>query len=534
LKRLLLLFSAAVIAFAVVVGTAPGRRDARLGLAPAPARGLQTAIIPNVQRLDAANQDLQFQRIRAAGATAVHLDVPWDRIAPSQRPRSFDPTNPADPAYDWAALDALVLRAHRSGLAPIFIVAGAPNWAQARHHAARRLAGTAHTLHPPNGPYKPSPTAFGQFGTALARRYSGSFQGLPRVSDFIAWNEPNDYPYLTPQRVNGKPFSPFWYRLMLNAFAQGVHGVHADNEVVAGALLYNGAGNKVSPLAFMRDMLCMSKGRKRGKGRKPAPPRPTCKRRSHFDVWTHHPYTRGDPFHHSSNPDDIMLGDLPRMRALLRAALAAHHIVTHQKLQFWVDEFSYDSRPPDPSPKTVPILLHARWVSESLYQMWRSGVSLATWFLLRDEPVAHPARHTWGQSGLYANPSLTDDLTKDQPKPALTAFRFPFVAYRHGKRVSVWGRTPTSTGGSVTIQVGTATGWRTVGHAHANGLGIFRGKLRYGRVRGKIGSLPRQLRYAAGGRTIWTRGKLRAQFQGTTSWPFSLKRPKDRSIVAFG
>ena len=462
------------------------------GIAPAPSRGLQTAVIPNPVGLDAANQDLQFARIRAAGATAVRLAVRWDSVAPSTKPAGFDPTNPGDPAYRWTALDPMVIRAYRNGLNPILLVLGAPIWAQGKRPGVSGQAGPGHRG---PGPYEPNPTALGQFATALAHRYSGAFEGLPRVRDFIAWNEPNNYPYLSPQRVNGKPFSPYWYRLMVNAFALGVHSIHADNRVVAGALLFNGVGDRISPLAFMRNMLCMSKPRKSRKGHKPPHPHPTCRQRSTFDVWSHHPYTRGNPFRHAQNHDDVMMGDLPHMRELLNAAVAAHHIVSNQKLQFWVDEFSYDSSPPDPSHKTVPILLHARYVSESLYQMWRSGVSLATWFLLRDEPIANPRPHTYGQSGLYANQLLTEDLSKDTPKPALTAFRFPFVAYRVGKRVSLWGRTPTSTGGRVSIQIGTATGWRTVGSAHAGSHGTFVGKLRYGRIASRTGHLPKRLSY---------------------------------------
>ncbi len=38
----------------------------------------------------------------------------------------------------------------------------------------------------------------------------------------------------------------------------------------------------------------------------------------------------------------------------------------------------------------------------------------------------------------------------------------------------------------------------------------------------------------ASGRVIKTRGMLRAEFKDETSWPFSLVRPRDRSVLAFG
>jgi hypothetical protein len=486
-----------------LTGAAGPSGDSARAVAPAPARALETAIIPNPIGLSEENQDLQFARIRAAGATAVRLEARWSTIAPNRRP-GFDPTNPGDPAYRWLGLDNAVRRARAHDLEPILLVFSAPGWAQ-----AKRPRGSRRRRH--DGPYKPSPAAFGQFATALARRYSGSFEDLPRVRAFIAWNEPNIYRYLTPQRVRGRLFSPLWYRRMVNEFASAIHGVHADNLVVAGALLFNGAGDRISPMPFMRKMLCMSQRmRKNGKrGR----PHPACRARVAFDVWSHHPYSRGDPFHHASNPDDVMIGDLGRMRALLKAAVTARHVVSKRRIEFWVDEFSYDSRPPDRSRDAVPLGLHARWVSESLYQMWRAGVSLATWFLLRDEPVRRPKPGGYGQSGLYRNRRLTEELHMDRPKPALTAFRFPFVAYRRGGRVIVWGRTPTSQSGRVAIEVARKGKWTKLKTLRAGSRGIFTRRFRY---RGRANA------------------KLRARFEARTSRSFSLRRPRDRFVLAFG
>jgi hypothetical protein len=62
----------------------------------------------------------------------------------------------------------------------------------------------------------------------------------------------------------------------------------------------------------------------------------------------------------------------------------------------------------------------------------------------------------------------------------LTAFRFPFVAYRHRSSVSVWGRDSTSDAETVTIQFrhGKSGAWRAVGSIVANGHGIFRATLK--------------------------------------------------------
>jgi hypothetical protein len=100
--------------------------------------------------------------------------------------------------------------------------------------------------------------------------------------------------------------------------------------------------------------------------------------------------------------------------------------------------------------------------------MWISGVSLVTWFLLEDEGGTTP----W-QSGLYYHAPALSSAT---PKPMLTAFEFPFVAY-FGKKhmVSIWGRDATSSAQVITIQLrnGSSGSFRTVALVKANQYGIF-------------------------------------------------------------
>ena len=87
-------------------------------------------------------------------------------------------------------------------------------------------------------------------------------------------------------------------------------------------------------------------------------------------------------------------------------------------------EFSWDTNPPDP--KGVPQRLHARWVSEALFRMWRAGVSAVIWFRLQDDPL----RVSPYQSGFFT--------TNGQAKYSLEAFRFPFVAFeREGRRLGL-------------------------------------------------------------------------------------------------
>ena len=432
-----------------------------------------------------------FRRAAAAGATVVRLPVVWSQVAPATRPANFGADDPAEPAYRWNVLDDSIRQAARYGLQPLVFFYDAPKWAE----SPKTYGGVALSN-------VPDPAEIGRFAKALARRYSGSFEGLPRVRYWEAWNEPNISLYFYPQLVDNRPISPLWYRDVLSEFASAVHSVRPDNLVVAGgtAPFRDNTPDVLrqrkdwGPLSFMREVLCMSRSL-----------RPTCDAKVTFDAWAHHPYTSGGPTHSALLPDDVSLGDLPEMKRVLDAAVRAGHVVTRSGApEFWVTEFSWDSRPPDP--KGVPQPLLNRWVAEALYRMWSSGVSLVTWFTLRDQPMTA----SFYQSGLYYRGSK---LADDRPKPHLTAFRFPVVAFREGSQVMVWGRTPSGRGGAVVVEQRAAGGWKRLGTLRTNRYGLFQTRLRTDQG-----------------------GDVRARYPAgrAVSLPFSLRKLADRSFNPFG
>jgi Cellulase (glycosyl hydrolase family 5) len=424
-----------------------------------------------------------FALSRSAGATYVRIGVLWQAIAPSSRPSGFDPRDPASPGYSWAGMDATVEAAAAADVTPILDVTGTPGWA----YAKRPKAGAAGI---------PKAAALGDFAHALATHYDGT-NGPPAEHVFQVWNEPNI-------SLNLGPVSAAAYRGMVNAFANAVHGVDRSNLVVAGALDPFGHPKSkkqkwysVSPLTYMRSLLCLSKG---------SHPHATCHNAIHFDAWSHHPYTFGGPFGHAKLPNDVELGDLPQMRAVLRAGVRLHRVLSSHPVKFWVTEFGWDSNPP--RPHAAPLGLAARWTAESLHQMWLSGVSLVTWFDLQDRPSPSPY-----QSGLYFHSS---SLTSARSKPVRTAFRFPFVAYLGKSTVRVWGRDATSAKVRVTIQLrhGKSGSWRTADYVVANSNGIFRATL-------KLRATKKD----------W----LRAVASGSgKSLPFSLTVPHDPHIGPWG
>ena len=388
-----------------------------------------------------------FALTRKAGAQYVRLTVQWAAIAPATRPAGFDAANPTSPGYTWSAIDSTVEAAEGAGLSPILDILSAPKWAYA---------------HRPSGVNAGAPKAaeLGAFAHALATHYNGQ-GGLPKVSNFEVWNEPNLTLYLYQAKAS-------IYRGMVNAVADSVHSVDPSNVVVAGGLDPFGHPKSktqkwfsVYPLPWMRSLLCLSKG---------AHPHATCSDKIHFDVWSHHPYTWGGPFGKAKAAGNVELGDLPKMRSVLQAAVRLHHVVSTQPVQFWVSEFGWDTSPP--RPHAAPLPLAARWTAESLYQAWRSGVSLLTWFVLVDHSAPSPY-----MSGLYFHAS---SLAQARAKPLLTAFRFPFVAYLHGPSVSIWGRDATSSRARIAVQIrhGKSGSWRTAAYVVANGSGIVRATLK--------------------------------------------------------
>jgi hypothetical protein len=377
----------------------------------------------------------------------------------------------------------------------------APNWAQ------RSSEG-------PFGTRNPDPAEVGAFAHAIATRYSGKVLGLPRVRLWQLWNEPNIYRFLMPQfdspfadpvPSGARALSPALYRDMLNAFAAAVHGVSKQNVVITGGMTPFGrafpSSPAVAPLQFMRQLLCLTPQNR---------PAPNCNARASFDVWAHHPYTDGGPNHHAMAPGNVSLGDLPQMRRVLAAAIRTGHIRSRQRIRFWVTEFSWDTRPPDPH--GVPVRTHARWVAEALYRMWKNGVSLVAWYTIRDEAREGKPDPEVYQSGLYFR--CASGFACDRPKPVFTAFRFPFVALPSAGRTVVWGRTPFGRRARVGLELRRGGGWRHVLTVRTDAHGIFARRL----------TRPR-------------RGAMRAVVMGrhgARSLGFRIGRTRDMPVNPFG
>jgi hypothetical protein len=367
-----------------------------------------------------------------ASANTVRIPVFWSHFVGRTPPA--DPRNPADPEYDFAPLDAIVRDAASRGLRILFTVTSAPRWAE----------GSDRPRSAPVGTWKPDAAAFGAFGEALARRYSGSFAdasgALPRVDYFEAWNEPNQADFLSPQWVNRQPFAPDHYREMLNAFYEGVHRSNPSAKVMGpGTSPFGDPGrteNRMRPLFFVRELLCL-------KDRKGRPER-GCGEPAQLDIVSHHPINL-DGTHRDSalHPDDVVIGDMDELKDTIRSAERAGTVLPRRRHPIWVSELWWLTKPPHPF--GVAPAKQASYIQGSFYELWRQGVDALIWYQLADD--------TGFESGLFSH--------SERPKPGLTAFRFPFVTRpAAGNRTLCWGIPPSS--GRLEIERKTGGGWRRV------------------------------------------------------------------------
>jgi hypothetical protein len=444
--RLLAVLGAALVALSGAAQNALAARGLTLGFSSD----------PNLTS-GSAGDTVWINRAVVAGARAVRVNVNWAAVAPTTRPAGFNPSSPASGGYNWTSLDRSVTELAGHGIKVVLTIYDAPAWAEGPNPPPHFQPGT----------WRPSPSQLAAFATAAARRYDGRYPNpaspgtsLPRVSDWQGWDEPNLDFYLTPQwtRSAGKwqPASPAIYAAMQNAFYAAVKKVSRSNYVIMGGTAPFGdppGGQRMQPVAFYRTLFCL-------RGAKALTPT-SCPDRVHFDAVDHHPYSISGPLWHAGNADDVSIPDMYKITRVLGAAERAHHVLPVGKKSVWATEIEWDTNPPDPH--GVPIQRQARWLEQALYVLWNQGVSTVMWLQLVDAPPVPNYASTY-QGGLY--------LLSGKAKPALTAYRFPFVVTKLGHgRVRAWGRSPSS--GTLAIERSARSGWTVIRRMRARAYQVF-------------------------------------------------------------
>ena len=331
--------------------------------------------------------DWAFTQMRSLRAGIVRITIRWDAVA-QRRPRK--PADPADRAYNWAAVDRIISTAAARKVRVLASIYGTPRWAgRAVNRRPRRTVDLR------------------LFAFAAAKRYSGTYRVkaaeneperlLPAVRQWLAWNEPNNPVFLKPQwsRYRGKwrPQSAFDYAKICSAVWAGVHGTRLRGEKVAcGATGPRGndaprsSRPSTSPLVFLTWL------RRAGLKR--------------FDVYAHHPYSMSRFERPSTAPRSKKAVTLGNIGVLIRQLNRLYG----RKKRLWITEYGYQTRPPDRF-FGVRYATQAKYVHQAVAIARRTRrIDMLVWFLIRDEH-----RLSGWQSGVMS--------ARGKRKPAFRAFQ---------------------------------------------------------------------------------------------------------------
>ena len=436
--------------------------------------------------------------LSSLGVDRLRVQVLWRAIAPGQNsstePAGFDATNPADyGAPGWAPYDRLVRLARARGIKVDFnVTAPGPLWAMG---SPRPLdSNDSKDAHH----YRPSAQAFGQFVTAVGRRYSGTYTPpaaggapgaggagaapgagasgpLPRVSYWSVWNEPNQPGWLLPQwsSAGGQRVmaSPTLYRdyvdAAFGALRRTGHGPSTDT-ILIGELApeghdsvnpstrayfpLTGSHDPIAPLRFVRGLYCVDASYRPLRGATatlmqcPASGSSDAFVAAHPALFqatgfAHHPYSFFlAPGFQVQDPEFVPLADLPRLEHGLDRIFAAYGM--GRQLPIYLTEYGYVTDPPNPYKGRFRPAQQALFLDQAQYLAWKDPrVKALSQFLLVDSlPNTHYPRGSmkyWStfQTGLlYASGA---------PKPAFNAYRLPIFVpeptFTGGNTTFIWG-----------------------------------------------------------------------------------------------
>jgi hypothetical protein len=443
---------------------------AGLGAVPATsvAKSSQIAMIQDAG--DLTNPAQTFAEFRALGANTVRIIVNWNTVlADSARtsktkPSGFNATDPNASQYaGWGQYDGAVIAARKYGMKIDFTVTGgAPRWAEGKDIPQEGIDELSFA-------WKPDPAAYGQFMTAVAKRYSGSFKPkgssskLPRVSFWVIYNEPNFGQDLGPQATNTSRslLGASLYRNIVDAGYKALNSTgHGHDTILIGELaargfyLSNGKHTSKAPqgfpgnygqtraLYFLRSLYCVGTSFKplSGKAAKtvncPSSSKgfrnahPGLFKASGFGI---HPYPdSGSPTNDGKTKDYATFPELGNLEATLDKANKTYG--SSKKYAIYNDEYGYITHPPAGS-RYVSQAKAAMYINWAEYLSWKSPrIASYMQYLLRD-PAPNKGAYAGFASGL--------ELPNGDHKPAYDAYRLPFylpkASVKKGSATEVWG-----------------------------------------------------------------------------------------------
>jgi hypothetical protein len=362
-----------------------------------------------------------LNEIKALGADAIRIEVKWSEVAPDPAANSqpsFDATDAgAYPGFE--PYDDLVRRATAKGFRVMITLApDAPDWATAGGRG---------------GNYKVDSRDFADFARAVGTRYSGAYSGLPKVTYWSIWNEPNHIFFIKPRSQ-----APRVYRRLVQRGLPALKASVPGARVFVGELAPVGTATKViGPLRFLQQWLCVDKSYKRLRGRTARAAGCNGFRRVSANGFAHHPY--GPASKVFGSRDIVNMVGIRRLASALDKSARAGRI--SRGLGIYNTEFGYQTNPPDPFIGTTPSrqaeILNT--LEEFSYRYAR--LKSYSQYLLYDDPArTGPAALRWAgfQTGLRFNGGGV--------KPSYDAYRLPISVKKQRAGVRIWGRVRPGTG----------------------------------------------------------------------------------------
>jgi polysaccharide biosynthesis protein PslG len=338
--------------------------------APAIARGKAASGLVDERLMAAQPQTAALQAASAEDTSLLNAD--WVRLT-----ASWTTIERTQGTYDQAsleALDAQVDNVRAQGSKVMFVIVYTPQWASDRSFWNKPLNGVPAGYRPGIAMDPAYLPALSDFAQMLATRYAG------RVQAVEAWNEPNMFVYLSPQRTASDPhFGVKLYLRMLKAVSAGVRRSGAHMQVVAGSTTSLGQNDiyRTDPLTWAEYL------RHHGATR-------------FFDAYSHHPYVPAGTadIAPGGQPNDptktVLLGNLGELLRIFPGK------------PFYLTEFGYSTKPNiDFGGLSVNEKTQARYLTQSYAVASRyPQVKALFWFLAQDVHTQGAPSETGCYTGL--------------------------------------------------------------------------------------------------------------------------------------
>jgi hypothetical protein len=353
--------------------------------------------------------DGRLDTLERLGVDLVRYTVRWDEVAPRKPTNS---RNERDPAYEWGAVDRVLLGLRDRRIPVLVTLYGSPRWAN----------GGRSPNWAPRSKY-----SLANFAWAVSQRY-------PWVREWTIWNEPNQRRWL-------RPTSPRVYtQVLLNPAYVQLHRANPRARVGGGVTAPRGNAGGVSPVAWIRGMKAA---------------------RARLDAYAHHPYPLNP---HRETPrlggcagcTTITMATLERLLGEVRRNFGGKRI--------WLTEYGYQTNPPDLF-LGVSRALQARYVGSAAHRAFAAPfVDILIQYLVRDDT----APGGW-QSGLFGTRGAA------KPAYSAFRFPLAQVS-RTGATTSLWGQLRPGKGSrSYRLRRWSGGRWRWVGGTlQTDSRGFFR------------------------------------------------------------